>query len=114
MRTAIIAMLTCFLFVTDCECRLHAKQKAKPKPVLVKVWTMENCGPCAQLERLLVKKGVTLTHACRPSRYMPVDAFPTCDYSDGVSDDGSRVRGNQCSYGQSVLVILWQEIGKEK
>lgn len=107
MLRAIVVMLACFVLVTDCECRAWAKSKEKAKPVLERVYTMQDCPACDVLEALLVKKGVKLTHVCRPTRQMPVDAFPTCDYSDGVSDVGARVKQDKCRYGASVLVILW-------
>ncbi len=110
----VVLMLLALVFANRCDCWLdHAMAAKKAKPRLTKVWTMQGCAPCSSLEKLLERKGVSLTRACYVSKVMPVDAFPTCDYSDGVTDDGSRVRGNQCSYGSGVLVLLWME-PKEK
>lgn len=81
-----------------------ARSTAHRQITLKWVYSMDNCPPCEALKRFVGAKAKVERLSTKP---VGVSSFPTCEYSDGTTDNGERIYNGSASLGKSVLFIHW-------
>lgn len=77
------------------------------RPTIVTLYTMDNCGPCEAVKRILKANGTDVTIDYVTTQSL-VDSYPTCVYSNGKVDTGLRVRFRACDFPENITIIHYK------